>query len=488
MTQEQRQNITELVESCTYGVSIVRLDDFSKGYDAYKLFSKGTMLPNVIGIEVIDSLDQYYKIGKVVIHDQTQLAEIAPFTGNEVIAVRYKNKANDENSGEKIVYFRVFDVELVENTRYVNASPGTKYVILHLVEFPAFDMFSTSSIYKTFPKNEELVSEIVYKCLKDIKFIDSYYNIEKPEPTKGKINFWVPNWSLVKTLKYLEPFAVNEKNEPFYTFSIRQDDMSSRTSAMKHPTIHYNSIFKNLKGKAGRTFSSQRAEQKLRDSYDGTDGQESQDQPKPSAKDDKQNSPPDVILGRMQKSFDGSMLFFGMNGETLIGRDALEGTSYFATTFEKFLQEYTGLGMFSPFQKESGTKSWGNQWASTHNTFMGPSAFKSNQVQNYFRNLYSRRMMLGANRIILYTYTNEFRNTGEKVNLKLPSSDKEVGIDMMNSGDWVIWSIKDKISSSGRGFSEVELVRDSYFLIPNDRINNFIPKIPTLASSTEVKG
>jgi len=486
-SQEQRQNITELVESCTYGVSIVRMEDFANGFDGHKLFSKGTMIPSIIGIEVTDSLGQYFKVGKIVLADQTQLAEFFPFTGNELIAVRYKNKANDENTGEKIVYFRIFDIEHVDNFNVINANPGSKYIIIHLVEFPAFEMLATASIYKTYPDNKAKISDIVFDGLKSLKYIDKYYNIENPEPTKGTINFWIPNWSMIKTLKYLQSFAVNEKNEPFYVFTIRQDDMSSRTGAIKHPTIHYNSIFKFLKGKAARTFSSQRSEQKLRDPTSDTNGDAAKTKPTPSAKDDKNNSPPDVILGRMQKSFDGSMLFFGMNGETIIGRDAIKGTSYFATTFESFLQEYTGLGMWSVYQKDVNTKSWGNQWSSIKTSSFGPTDADTNQIQNYFRNLYSKRIMLGANRIIIYSYTSEFRSPGEKVNLKLPSSDKETGIDLMNSGDWMIWSITDKISSSGRAVSEIELVRDSYFLIDNSRINNFIPRMQTLSSNSDIK-
>jgi hypothetical protein len=256
---------------------------------------------------------------------------------------------------------------------------------------------------------------------------------------------------------------------------------------MKHPTIHYNSIFKFLKGKATRVFSTQRADQKLRDPYDDTQDKASNTKPVPEAKDDKNNSPADVILGRMLKSFDGTMLFHGMNGQTIVGRDAIEGTKYFADTFENFLQSYSGLGMWSPYQKEANVKSWGNQWSSFNPSFLCPTFANNTQVKDYFRNVYGKRLMLGANRIIIYSYVSEYRNPGEKVNIRLPSSDKEVGIDLMNSGDWMIWSITDKITSSGRAVSEIELVRDSYFLIANDRINNFIPRINTLSQNNDIK-
>jgi hypothetical protein len=480
--------VSTLVESCSYGVSMVRMQDFAKGLDGHKLFSTGTMLPNVIGVEITDSLDQYFKIGKIVLHDQTQLAESTPFTGNEIIGVRYKNKASDQNTGEKIVYFRVFDIQMVDNFNLINANPGSKFMVIHLVEFPAFEMFSNSSIYKTYPNNQAAISDIVYDSLKGINFIEDYYNIAKPQPTKGLIDFWVPNWTLIKTLKYLQKFAVTTNNEPFYVLTIRQDDMSTTVSSMKHQTIHYNSIFNLLKGKAFRQFSSQRSDQMLRDPTPGTENTTPQQFKSPADGKDKDYSPQDVILGRMQKSFDGSMLFFGMNGETIVGRDAIGGTSYFSTTFENFLQSYSGLGMWSVYQKEANKKSWGNQWSSINNTFMGATSYDTNQVQNYFRNLYSKRIMLGANRIVIYSYANEFRNPGEKVNITLPSSDKSVGIDLMNSGDWVIWSITDKISSSGKAVSEIELVRDSYFLIDSKRINNFIPRISTLSSNSQLKG
>lgn len=486
--QTQRANITELVESCTFGVSIARMTDFSVGFAGQKLFQPGTMLTNVIGVEITDSLDQYFKIGKVVLNDQTQLAEITPFTGNEIVGIRYKNKANDQTAGARILYFRIFDVQQIENFKYVNASPGSKFIVMHLVEFPAFEMFTTSTIYKSYPNNQATISDIVFDSLKGINFIESYYNIANPQPTKGVIDFWIPNWTFLKTLKYLQQFAVTANNDPFYVLTITQDDMSSGSNAAKQPTIHYNSIFMNLQGVAGRTFSSQRAEQKNRDPNDGTgnDVNSQNDQTKPPESQDTGNAPPDVILGRMQKSFDGSMLFFGMNGETIIGRDAIGGTSYFATTYENYLETYSALGMWSVYQQDANLKSWGNQWATIKNSFLSPSSI--NQVQGYFRNLYSKRMMLGSNRIIIISYINEFRKTGEKVKLMLPSSNKAVGIDLMNSGDWMIYSITDKIDSSGRATSEIELVRDSYFLIPSQNINNYIPRINTLSSNLTIKG
>jgi hypothetical protein len=480
--------LSTLVESCAYAVSMVRMQDFSKGIDGHKLFSTGTLLPNVIGVEITDSLDQYFKIGKIVLHDQTQLSETTPFTGSEVIGVRYKNKASDPNTGEKIVYFRIFDIQSVDNFNLINANPGSKFLIIHLVEFPAFEMFTNSVIYKTYTNNSASISDIVYDSLKGINYIEDYYNIAKPQKTKGTIDFWIPNWTLIKTLSYLQKYAVTTENEPFYVLTIRQDDMSTSVNAMKKQTIHYNSIFSLLKGKAFRQFSSQRSDQMLRDTTPGTESTTPQQFKSTESGKDKDYSPHDVILGRMQKSFDGSMLFYGMNGETIIGRDAIKGTSYYSTTFESFLQSYSGLGMWSVYQKDANKKSWGNQWASVKNTSYGPTSYDTNQIQSYFRNLYSKRIMLGSNRIVIYSYTNEFRNPGEKVNITLPSSDKSVGIDLMNSGDWVIWKITDKISSSGKAVSEIELVRDSYFLIDSQRINNFIPRINTLSSNSQIKG
>jgi hypothetical protein len=478
--QVQRANIQELVGKVANGVSITRMTDYSVGFEGHNLFSKGTMLANVIGFEVVDSLGQYFKIGKLALNDQTQIAEYMPLTGNEIVGIRYKNNANSIDGGEKIVYFRIFTFQLVDNFANMNANPGAKFLLLHLVEFPAYEMFATSAFYKSYPNNTVQISKLVDDVLSGIKFINGYYNLAPAQPTKDTINFWIPNWNLIKTFKYLQEWAVTEKNEPFYVLSIKQDDMSSRTSSMKKQTIHYESIFKYLNGKSKRVFSSVNSDIKNRSS---TTPDNSEKKPKTSADDDNNIDPPDVILGKKLQSYDGSSLISGMNGETCLDWDQT-GLTYFTTTFESFLKDYSGLGMWSPFQKDSYKTSWGNQWSTVKLETFGENNIA--QAKLYFRNLYGKRLMLSANKLTIYTYTNEYRKTGEKVNIVLPSSDKDNAIDLMNSGDWIIWSIKDTISSNNAGVSEIELIRDSYFMIDKDKINNFIPRINTLSSNQRV--
>jgi hypothetical protein len=226
-----RANIQELVSHVDFGISIVRMTDISQGINSFNFFSSGTMLQNCIGFEVTDSLDSFFKTGKIILADSDGLNEIMPLTGQEVIAIRYKNLVSSVSSGEKIVYFRIFSIAETDNFMDQNAKSSSKFIVINLVEFPAFEMLTLSSVYKTYPNNMATVSTIVQDMLSSIPYIQSYYQLANVLPTRGNFRFWIPYWTPLKTLKYLQQYAMSQLNEPMYVLRINQGDMTSSSNA-----------------------------------------------------------------------------------------------------------------------------------------------------------------------------------------------------------------------------------------------------------------
>ena len=129
-------NIQSLVSHIDFGISMVRMTDITKGINNLNFFASGTMLANCIGFEVSDSLDTFYKTGKIYLADEDAFCELMPLTGMEVIALRYKNMVSSINSGEKIVYFRIFSVDETDNFMNQNAKSASKFIVLEPCRVP----------------------------------------------------------------------------------------------------------------------------------------------------------------------------------------------------------------------------------------------------------------------------------------------------------------------------------------------------------------
>lgn len=472
-----RANIQELVTHVDFGVSIRRMTDISKGINSFDFFGKNSMLPNCIGFEVTDSLDSFFKTGKVVLADETALCEILPLTGNEVVGVRYKNLVSNADSGEKIVYFRIFSISESDNFVNQNAKSSSKVIVLNLVEFPAFEMLSLAAVYKSYPNNSAKISDIVYDMFSEIPYMKDYYQIKKVLPTKGNLNFWIPHWTPLKTLTYLQQYAVSQTNQPMYALRITQDQMDTQSNSYKKQTLSFTSIYDLLENTGARTYSTVKAEQRYRNVNVASDNNA---QPTPSASDDRNNSPQDVILAKNIISSDASMSYAGLNGFTLIARNE-NGTKSFPYTYKDFTKNYKSLGQFGAYPTEN-NKVWGNQWAKYQNTHLDPD--NPEIIKAYQNNLYSRRTMLGAEKAIIYCYVNELRKPGEKANLILPSGDPEKIIDFMRSGSYLTWSVTDRVTATGEAVSEIKVVRDSYFMI--DNVKGYLPSLNSIEQKKNV--
>lgn len=465
-----RANIQELVSHVDFGVSLRRMDDISKGIDGFDFFGKSSMIPHCIGFEVTDSLDGFFKTGKVVLADESAMNELIPLTGNEVIGIRYKNLVSNVESGTKIVYFRIFSISETDNFMNANSKSSSKFIVLNLVEFPAFEMLGLSSVYKTYKSNSAKISDIVYDMFSKIPFISDYYQVKKVLPTKGNIDFWIPHWTPLKTLTYLQQYAVSQENEGMYVLRITQDQLDTRSNSYKKQSLNFTSVYDLLQNGGTRTYSTIKAEQRYRD-VNTDSSQASTSKPSPSAEDDKNNNPSDVILAKSVISSDASMSYAGLNGFTLIARNE-NGTKSFPTTYKDFMKTYKSLGHHGVYPTEL-NKVWGNQWSKYTNTHLNPD--NQEIIEAYQNNIFSRRTMLGAEKAIIYCYVNEFRKPGEKANLVLPSGDPEKIIDFMRSGSYLTWSVTDRVMASGEAVSEIKVVRDSYYMI--DNVKGYLPSL-----------
>ena len=472
-------NIQALVSRVDYGISMVRMMDITQGIFNFNFFGSGTMMSNTIGFEITDSLDAFYKIGKVVLADEDAFNELMPLTGNEVIAIRYKNMVSSINSGEKIVYFRIFSVDETDNFMNQNAKPSSKFIVLNLAEFPAFDMLSLSAVYKSYPDNKNYVSTIAQDMLKAIPNIEKYYAIQNVDKTQGTLSFWIPHWTPMKTLKYLQQYAMSDDNLPMYVLRIEQSDMKTSSSASQLQSMSFTSVYSLLQSASGRVYSTIKAEQRYRDPDVANDP--TAIDPSPSADQDKNNTPQDVILAKRIISADGSMTYAGMNGFTLVSRDAVDGCITYPSTYRDFMSDYNSLGFYGVYPTDP-NKVWGNQWSKYSPTHL-PSK-NADIINAYQSNIYARRTLLGAEKAVLFCYVNEFRKPGELATLMLPSGNPANMLDFMRSGNYLTWSVTDKVMASGEGVSEVMVVRDSYHL--PDGVSGFLPKLSSSLTNANI--
>ena len=338
-------------------------------------------------------------------------------------------------------------------------------------------MLSLSAVYKTYPDNKNYVSTFVQDMLQAIPNITKYYMINNVAQTSGELGFWIPHWTPMKTLVYLQQYAMSNTNLPMYVLRIEQADMTTSSSASQLQTMSFVSVYDKLQASSGRVYSTIKSEVRYRDTNVANDP--SALPPNPSADQDKNNTPQDVILAKRIISADASMSFAGMNGFTLISRDAVDGCASYPITYQSFMSNYNSLGFYGAYPTDS-NKVWGNQWSQYSQTHL--PAKNADIINAYQSNIYARRTLLGAEKGILFCYVNEFRKPGEMATLMLPSGNPANMLDFMRSGNYLTWSVKDKVMASGEGVSEVMVVRDSYHL--PDGVSGYLPKLSSSLTTT----
>ena len=445
------------------GISkIPNIRDFT--YESFDFYSRVILDP--LYVEIDHSLEMMFKTAQVVLADRNSIREMYPITGNEVVTIRYKNSFDTSEIPEKIIHFRIFNFKESPNLNEDGAMVSN-YLTLNLVEFPAFDFMIKNKVYLTFPWGGEegdrndlgnlSVSQMIESMLENVPNLLNWYDLEIDETLENDeelFNFFIPNWTPMKTIKYLSRFAADKDNENFRFFTFTT---THSTGEGIRPKLIFRSVYRYLDTKDRRVYSNVHSMNMGRKPIGADD--EASEQLDDIPEDD--YSPADYIRAKKLVFSDGSQLAFSrLSGKTVASFDYIEDNHYQAFDFENFLENYSSqLSLNS-----SHSKKYGNQWSDFCST---PFTNKS-QIKNLYLNNYNK-LIMNSVKCHIHTHLNQLRYPGEVAYLYLPSENTDNGhLDMMFQGNWLTWSVKDIIRNDGSSLSEVRFLKDGFFIMSND--------------------
>lgn len=456
----QYGSVDNVINYCEFEVSVIRQPSLDSDHSDVSYFEN--VLTNVISIEVRESVDQFYRTAAVTIADRSSLREIIPLTGNEVVSVSYKNRLHSSISSlkRKIIHFKIFHIEEHENLENRSSRAGGSYITLHLVEWPAFD-FLSSIIYQTFPishmpEQGEKASTLVENMLKGIHGFENFYDISvdaSPDTLRFN-NFWVPRWTISKTLQYIAQFMISANSQPYYFFGIR----SSPEGGGSKPKAFFHSIYSYFNSEHFRTYSTSKPDSLMNKVAPSTVGDTSEQNGKlPKPEDDTNYDPLDYIAAKSIEFGNANKVFQNMlHGRTIVNYDYREGNQHRSLDYRNFMKNYTTLG---PTLAHPTDMNFGNQWK----IYETVPYNNEGMTEAYLRN----KMARGAFKESFLTAicpVNETRTLAEKAALLLPSPIKDRPIDFQMSGRWMTYSVIDIIAANGFATSQVTFARDSFWL------------------------
>lgn len=488
----QNNNPQTKVREVSYEVGITRLPNGSwenlSYEDMYGTGRSGTespkffewqLTPQVYQIIVHDSLDMYFRTGQILLHDTNAMREFFPLTGNELISVKYKNlyvpNANGAGAVEKIYHFSIVGVKEIEmpGTR----RKGTRMIALSLVEAPAYQLFTNNCIYKTFswdggnantaPKKAHTISELINTTLKINPMVSRFYEIDVEDTLDtelDKINFYIPNWTIMKTLNYLRLFATNKENFPYFVVNIDPPKAESQK-----PTIRVRSIYSYMKSEKYHFFTNVQADALYRDSVDSkTTGKSYEEQ-------EDENNVYEIMNTILNFGFDyfdrTQTAFAGLSGETFATFDYFADNLYVGYDYNRFKQGYSGLGNYNIHEVN-----YGNQWGA----FRPHSFNEPNRLISMKRNEFAKSTIHSGMKAYVSSYVNNFRRVGDMCDFVFDNAMRnDYPTDQMMSVRWLLWDQTDKIAA-GQAISECTFVRDGFEQILAESYKNRLTPMKNL--------
>lgn len=445
----------EAVNNSGYTVGIIRLNDFSRSYEDIDFFET-TKGEDVIKFEIHDSLEMYFRTAKMICHDRFASREYMPLTGNEIISIRYKNSIHPEGVPEKIIHFFINDVREVQNPEEWDR--GSNLLEFTLIEAPIHYFLTCNSVYKTYswdggsnsayPKRAKTIYDIMNDTINSIPNIRNWYEIDVEQTMDtedDKINFFIPNWTPLKTLNYLRKFAVNKDGLPYYVCYIDPPDKFGNK-----PTLRCKSIYTLMKQKDYHIFSSQFAQHTNR----SPQGQTEPARDINEGQTDKYDIT-NTIQNRRFNYFNRLKTSFGqMSGETFATFDYIRDNNFVASDFNTFRRNYSGLGQYSLH-----SANYGNQWSQfRHHSFNEPKRLLTMKQNEYAYNTIHSSISCQLDMTM-----NELRRPGQLADIVFKSAMIDTSVDRMMSGKWLIWGQIDALGAiGGAAASYVVCIKDGF--------------------------
>lgn len=445
----------EAVRNAGYSIGIARVSDFQGSYESTNFF-KNRMEDTVISFEIHDSLDMYFKVAKMVCHDRFASREFLPITGNEIISIRYKNAAHPDGVPEKIIHFFINDIKEIQNPEEWDR--GSNLISFNLIEAPIHFFLTSNSVYKTYswdggssttyPKRSKSIYDIMNDTINLIPNIRNWYDIDIEQTTDtedDKINFFIPNWTPIKTLNYLRKFAVNKEGLPYYVCYIKPSmKLGSK------PTLVCKSIYTLMQQKDYHVFSSQYAQH----AYRPAQGETSPVRDISIGEKDKYDIT-NTISNRRFNYFNRLKSSFGqLSGETFSTFDYINDNKYVSFDFDTFRSKYKGLGQYFVHSSK-----YGNQWSQ----FRPHSFNTSKNLLKMKQNEYAYNTIQSSISCQLDMTLNQLRSPGQLADIVFKSASQDTNIDRMMSGKWLIWGQVDVLTAfSAPATSYVVCVKDGF--------------------------
>jgi hypothetical protein len=297
--------------------------------------------------------------------------------------------------------------------------------------------------------------------------IPKFYEIDVEDTIDAeidKINFYIPNWTVMKTLNYLRMFATNKENFPYFVCHIDPPRAESQK-----PTIRVRSIYSYMKSTNYHFFTNVQAETLYRKSIDGrTEGT-------PYEQQEDQDNRYEIMNTMLEFGFDyfdrTQTAFGGLSGETFATFDYFADNIYVGYDYNRFKQGYSGLGNFNVHEVN-----YGNQWSK----FRPHSFNEPNRLIAMKRNDFAKATLQSGMKSYVSTYVNNFRRVGDMCDFVFDNAMRnDYPVDQMMSARWLLWDQTDKIGA-GDAISQCTFVRDGFETILADTYRNRLTPMKNL--------
>ena len=156
---------------------------------------------------IIESLENLFLTAELEIADNAAFFSSMPLTGEETIKIVMTQEILPSKDGDKeaditkVVEFKIFNIQLIDS------SISSKVYRFYLAEKCAFDFLVTNT---SLSYHQKLVSEIMTDIsINQLKLTTEEFDYEK---TDEKMDFIIPFWNPLQTIKHLQKKARREKN------------------------------------------------------------------------------------------------------------------------------------------------------------------------------------------------------------------------------------------------------------------------------------
>lgn len=459
---KQSGTTADLVQQCDYQVFVVR-EPNNLDTPHENLEYEDMAITNVTSIEIRDSLEMLYRTATLTLSNRSSFREIFPITGREIITIVYRNHfhTNNPEIKRKIIHFKIFHIDELENKRERAGNPGAAFLNIHLIEYPMFHFLTTEAVYKSWPiytKNDQgrKASEYFREAILNIPNFDKHYDLQV-EDSYEHLKFhdmWIPGWTAYKIIKYFNQYMINSNDQGYYVFST----LSNEKGKGHKPYASYRSIYSLFETDHFKTYSTTMSDTLNRQpaSVENEKGVEK------SPEDDVHFSPTCHIAAHKIAYANANRFFHrGLHSRTGLIYDYNEGNQHLIQTYRNYMKNYKTLGMTLPFPEDAIIGF--NQW-----DFYGAYPYQNKEMLRAYMNNCIADNVFKEMFLTAVCPVDTTRFLGEKSAIFLPSTSKDRMIDFQMSGRWIVWKTIDVITANGISTSEVTFARDSYWIQNGD--------------------